>query len=820
MSPVAAPPQLRPAAGPPTIRVDRAERRIALSDPRTFGPGGEDLCDRFLQRVLALDEVRGVEVDRARGAASIRHRAAAAELPGFLRRLAGAIRGDEPTRLPLSLPRGARGGHFAVFRHRDIASTWEVVDDGPGRLKLRHDLLRRDHPRAERVAAALAEVPGVRRARPWAWSGTLLVVYDRAELNPARLIRLAEDMLDEPAPWGPLPAPPEPVSFTLANITVGIAAAGQFVLPFLLPISAGLLVAMNLGTFRATWRELRARHFGLPVLYTAIVATTLLSGQFFSSALMYWFFQFWFRRYRHAMASERHRLLDECLPRPRLVRLWLDSGAEVFVGPEKIGRGDTIVAGPGDIVPADIRVLSGDAMVDESALTGRQGVVRKRAGSAVLAGSVVAEGEVRAVVERAGEDTRAAALSRALLAATSPAPGSRAPTREAESFADQTVAPALTAAGLGGLLTGDLNAVGAILRPDYATGPGLSVPLQTLGAIERGLARGILIRDPAALDRLPGIDLIVVDDDPALRRFGLVVDRVETRLDEAHFFRIAASTFRHVADDRAGALERACRERGGHLVDVEPIDLRGGVTALSGEHRVRVRDSGPVLGDEFGLVVEVDDVPIGLISFRTGSALAAAEPLGRLREAAPAARLAVISDRPEAELAPLAVGLGVDSSFGGLDVGGKARFLAACRAQGLRVAFAGDCLARAAVAAQAVVAIHLGDDPAAPAAIQSLSGRLDGLDALWRIARDHGREVRAGRLGVIVPNLLCVAGALLFGFTGLHSVMISNLGTLGTYSRAAAALESPRSRGRRRSRPGKTRATTAKRGGADGPDGR
>ena len=58
------------------------------------------------------------------------------------------------------------------------------------------------------------------------------------------------------------------------------------------------------------------RKFGLPVLYTTIVATTLASGQFLASALMYWFFTFWHGRLRLELAGERRRLLDACFPRP------------------------------------------------------------------------------------------------------------------------------------------------------------------------------------------------------------------------------------------------------------------------------------------------------------------------------------------------------------------------------------------------------------------------------------------------------------------------------------------------------------------------
>jgi hypothetical protein len=41
---------------------------------------------------------------------------------------------------------------------------------------------------------------------------------------------------------------------------------------------------------------------------------------------------------------------------------------------------------------------------------------------------------------------------------------------------------------------------------------------------------------------------------------------------------------------------------------------------------------------------------------------------------------------------------------------------------------------------------------------------------------------------ILLPNLACVAGAFLFGFTGMTAVMLSNLGTLGLYRRASDSL--------------------------------
>jgi Cu2+-exporting ATPase len=411
----------------------------------------------------------------------------------------------------------------------------------------------------------------------------------------------------------------------------------------------------------------------------------------------------------------------------------------------------------------------------------------------VLAGSVVRAGVLRVAVERTGERTRAAAIGRALIAATTPAPGRSAPTEHAEAAAERTVGPALATAGLG-LLVGDLAAAIAILRPDYATGPGLAVPLGALRDVTACARAGLIVRDPAAFDRLGEVALVVLDDHPALRRAGLDVADARGRLPEPELLRYAASAFRHLDDDRADALAAACLARGLHRLDLEPLDLSDGVAVAHGRHRVRVRGAGGL--PDGPLVVEVNGAEAGRVTFRRSDRPEAAGAVRRVR-AMTGAHVALLSDRPRAEVAGLAAALGVNQVVGGLSPWAKAEFLSGCRGRGVRAAFVGDGLRNAPAAAEAHVAIAPArDDGPAPsdglgagaAGVVVLGGRLDRLDLLWDVARARARRARGDQAVVLVPNVACVAGAFLFGFTGMTSVVVSNLGTFGAYNRAAGSL--------------------------------
>jgi cation transport ATPase len=84
------------------------------------------------------------------------------------------------------------------------------------------------------------------------------------------------------------------------------------------------------------------------------------------------------------------------------------------------------------------------------------------------------------------------------------------------------------------------------------------------------------------------------------------------------------------------------------------------------------------------------------------------------------------------------------------------------------------------------------DADADPSSVLLLSPRLTPLAELWAIAREHDGRLNEARRLTLLPNLLCVAGAFTFGFTSLTSVVISNLGTLGVYTRSARSLHAVR----------------------------
>jgi hypothetical protein len=82
------------------------------------------------------------------------------------------------------------------------------------------------------------------------------------------------------------------------------------------------------------------------------------------------------------------------------------------------------------------------------------------------------------------------------------------------------------------------------------------------------------------------------------------------------------------------------------------------------------------------------------------------------------------------------------------------------------------------------------------AAVLLTQPRLELFANLWEIARSHEERLRVLQRLILVPNVLCVAGAFFLGATALTAVVLSNLGTFGLYSSAVGALQAVEPAGR------------------------
>ncbi|WP_052206848.1 HAD-IC family P-type ATPase [Sinomonas humi] len=238
--------------------------------------------------------------------------------------------------------------------------------------------------------------------------------------------------------------------------------------------------------------------------------------------------------------SRTDRALGELLAKSALTARVLRDGEEIHVPAEQLVPGDVVLTGPGEVVPADCRILDAmDLQADESSLTGEPFPVRKSAApvvadvvaersSMLYEGTTVAAGRCAAVVVATGSSTEAGRS----MAATRPGSATGGVEARLARITDVTL-PITLASAVGVVLAGLLrgrpfrSTVGAGISLAVAAVPeGLPflVTAAQLASARRLSNRGTLVRNPRTIEALGRVDVLGFDKTGTLTEGRIALD--------------------------------------------------------------------------------------------------------------------------------------------------------------------------------------------------------------------------------------------------------------------------------------------------------
>jgi Cu+-exporting ATPase len=209
----------------------------------------------------------------------------------------------------------------------------------------------------------------------------------------------------------------------------------------------------------------------------------------------------------------------------RVVRPTPDGGtAEVDVPVETVRADDVVVVRPGERVPVDGEVVSGQSAVDESMLTGESLPVEKTAGDRVIGGTINRTGAFRYRATTLGEGSVLAQIVKLMRDAQ----GSRAPIQALAdrisavfvpvvlsiaivTFTTWFVAAHATGTPAGAALVRAFAAAVAVLIIACPCAMGLAVPTAVMVSTGKGAELGVLIKGGEALQRAGDVTTVVLD---------------------------------------------------------------------------------------------------------------------------------------------------------------------------------------------------------------------------------------------------------------------------------------------------------------------
>lgn len=441
--------------------------------------------------------------------------------------------------------------------------------------------------------------------------------------------------------------------------------------------------------------------------------------------------------------------------------------------------GDLIRLLPGDVVPADGTVTAGESQVDEALLTGESTPLLRRTGSAVIAGSHNLSGMLLVRVERAGGETRYAAMVALMEQASVQKPRlARIADRIAGPFV-LLVLLASAAAAFWWWPSDPAHAIGVAVAVLIVTCPcalSLATPAATLAAAGALARRGVLVRRLEALESCAAVDTVVFDKTGTLTedRMTVTLSRVREGLDPVQAWRMAAALAQHSLHPLSKAIVQAAGDVSASATDVTEVPgqgLRGHVLSGAGAkpHSMRLGSAAfcgmpPSVEASNGPQVHLSDDAGWLASFDMDEALRpeARSSVGALR--ALGLQVQLLSGDLIAAVARLASRAGIDEALGQHTPEAKLAHVRGLQQRGRRVVMVGDGMNDGPVLACADVSVAMGQAvPLAQAKSDFivLGGQLTAVPALLQHARRTHAVVRQNLWWAALYNAVCVPLAVL-----------------------------------------------------------
>ena len=274
----------------------------------------------------------------------------------------------------------------------------------------------------------------------------------------------------------------------------------------------------------------------------------------------------------------------------------LKNGEEQHIPIEHVGVGDVLLVRPGESIPVDGVVRSGESAIDESVFTGESLPVDKVPGNPVTAATMNQSGMLTIEATHVGAET---ALSR-LVQLVYTTQQSKPPIQRAADAVTNVFVPIVTAIAvvtflvwwflIGAGFTPAMLRLVAILVTACPCALGLATPTAVMMGTGIGAERGILFRNGEALERAGNLTTIVLDKTGTLTEGKLTLTDIFTDKDESELLQLSAAAERGSEHPIGKAVVQAAKERG--LDIATPSQFKAvighGITARVGENSVIV----------------------------------------------------------------------------------------------------------------------------------------------------------------------------------------------------------------------------------------
>ncbi|OBA83145.1 copper-translocating P-type ATPase [Mycobacterium sp. 1164966.3] len=678
----------------------------------------------------------------------------------------------------------------------------QVISDAAGRMRVQVAWVRSDPRRAVAVEEAVAKENGVRVVHAYPRTGSVVVWYSPTRCDRAAVLasisgaaHVAAELIPARAPHSSEIRNADVLRMVIGGAALALLGVRRYVFarpPLLGP--SGRLVATGVTIFtgypflRGALRSLRSGRAGTDALVSAATVASLILRENVVALTVLWLLNI--GEYLQDLTLRRTRRAISELLRGNQDTAWirLADGTEIQVPMDTVQIGDEVVVHDHVAIPVDGEVLDGEAIVNQSAITGENLPVSVTAGTHVHAGSVVERGRLVVRARAVGKQTTIGRI----ITRVEEAQHDRAPIQTVgENFSRRFVPTSFIVSAITMLITGDVRRAMTMLLIACPCAVGLSTPTAISAAIGNGARRGILIKGGSHLEQAGRFDAIVFDKTGTLTVGRPVVTNIVAMhkdWEPEQVLAYAASSEIHSRHPLAEAVIRSTEERHISIPPHEECEVLVGLgmrtwadgrTLLLGSpgllrsEKVRVSKKASEWVDklrrqaETPLLLAVDGKLVGLISLRDEVRPEATDVLKELRANGVRRIVMLTGDHPEiAEV--VARELGIDEWRAEVMPEDKLEVVRQLQNDGYVVGMVGDGINDAPALAAADIGIAMGlagTDVAVETADVALANddlhRLLDVRDLGARAVDVIRENYGMSIAVNAAGLLIGAGGAL-----------------------------------------------------------
>ena len=560
-----------------------------------------------------------------------------------------------------------------------------------------------------------------------------------------------------------------------------------------------LVVMLFAGGVPLVWdllRKLLAGTSGSDLLAGVSIVTSILLGEYLAGVLVVLMLSGGAALESRAVSRAGDVLNALAKRMPTLAHRKTASGL-TDIALSSVAVGDVIIVLPHETCPVDGQVVSGRGTMDESYLTGEPYRMAKAPGSNVLSGAINGQAAMEIRTERVAGDSRYAKIMDVLKSSEERRPQLR---RMADSLGALYTPLAIAIAAAAWFMSGSPTRFLAVLVVATPCPLLIAIPVAIIGAVSLAAKRGIVIRDPAILERLDTCRTAIFDKTGTLT-YGtpLLTEIIPIgSLKREDILAIAASLETYSKHPLATAVVQAAAAESLTLLDVEELAEKPGqgltgrvqkgtshseacdvhadgsqgdgsqihhVAITSRQKLMHLDPQGvaalPAAAGGLECVVVVDGRTEALLRFRDSPR---ADGITFIRHLSPSHRLSrvmLVSGDRASEVQWLADVVGIKEVYAGISPEGKLKLVEEATTQAPTI-FVGDGINDAPALAAATVGIAMGtasDVTSEAAGAVVMDSALERVDELFHIGRRLRTVALQSAVGGMAASLIGMAFA-------------------------------------------------------------